>query len=152
MRLWRISNHADLSGTGGLRAGGRWHSPRRPILYCRLNPAACLLEALVHIEVGRAEDLPLHYQLVAIDLPDDVLLPAPPLLVANWREDLAATRRVGDSWLRSGSSLLLPVPSAVAPETRNVLFNPLHPDALLARIGGVSRHPFDPRLFGSDDA
>jgi RES domain-containing protein len=152
MRPWRISNHADLSGTGSLRAGGRWHSPGRPILYCCLNPAACLLEALVHIEVGRAEDLPLHYQLVAMDLSDDVLMPAPPVPAANWREDFAVMRRVGDSWLRSGSSLLLRVPSAVAPETHNVLLCPLHPDAPRARIGGVSPHPFDPRSFGSADA
>lgn len=148
MRLWRISNHADLSGTGGLRAGGRWHSPGHPILYCGLSPPACLLEALVHIEARRPQDLPPHYQLLAIDLPEEVSLPDVAQLPQDWRENLAATRRVGDDWLRSGASLLLPVPSALVPETRNVLFNPLHPDAARPRIGGTSRYPFDPRLFG----
>ena len=74
MRLWRISNHADLAGAGGMRAGGRWHSAGHPIVYCGTSPAACLLEALVHVSVRGPDDLPPHYQLLAFDLPDDVAL------------------------------------------------------------------------------
>ena len=148
MRLWRISHHADVSATGELRAGGCWHTPARPIVYCCQNAAACLLDALVYIEARRREDLPPHYHLLAIDLPEDVSLPDVPHLPQDWRDNLAATRRVGDDWLRSGASLLLPVPSALVPESRNILFNPLDSDAARARICGAARYPFDPRLFG----
>ena len=72
MRIWRISNHADLSGTGGLRASGRWHSRGRPIVYCGEHPAAVLLEALVHLEVSLPEELPDSYQLLEIEVPRGV--------------------------------------------------------------------------------
>jgi RES domain-containing protein len=148
MRLWRISNHADLRGAGGLRAGGRWHSAGHPIVYCGTSPAACLLEALVHVSVRRPEELPLHYQLLAINLPDEIEAAPPPELPPDWRSNLAATRAAGDAWLRSFASLLLAVPSALVPQTDNVLLNPLHPDASKASIAEIVRHPFDPRLFG----
>jgi RES domain-containing protein len=77
MHLWSISNHADLSGAGGLGAGGRWHSAGHAIIYCGTSPAACLLEALIHVSVRRPEELPLHYQLLAIDLPANIAA-APP--------------------------------------------------------------------------
>ncbi len=46
MVVWPISNHLALDGSGGLRASGRWHSRGRRIVYCALNPATALLEAL----------------------------------------------------------------------------------------------------------
>jgi RES domain-containing protein len=42
---------------------------------------------------------------------------------------------------------LLAVPSAIIPETRNILFNPSHPDAARARIEHVREHVVDPRLL-----
>ncbi|MGH7819352.1 MAG: RES family NAD+ phosphorylase, partial [Candidatus Binatia bacterium] len=46
MTLWRISNHSELKGIGGLRASGRWHTAGRPIVYLAEHPALCLLEVL----------------------------------------------------------------------------------------------------------
>lgn len=146
MRLWRISNHADLSGAGGLRAGGRWHGPGRPIVYCSTSAAACLLEALVHIGAARPDKLPTTFQLLTIDVPDGVPLPAPDL-PEGWQTCTPTTRAIGDEWLRSGKSLLLAVPSVIVPDTTNVLLNPLHPDVGQARIASVATHPFDPRLL-----
>ena len=69
MRLWRISNHADLSGEGGRRVGGRWHERGRPVVYLSEHPALALLENLVHLEID-PEDLPSGYQLLTVDVPD----------------------------------------------------------------------------------
>ena len=149
MRLWHISNHADFAGAGGMRAGGRWHSAGRPVVYCGTSPAACLLEALVQVSVRGPNDLPFHYQLLAIDLPDDMALAPSPGLPPDWRTNLSATRAAGDEWLRSLSSLLLAVPSALVPQTHNVLFNPLHPDAHKTQVADIVRHPFDSRFFGA---
>ena len=50
MELWRISNYADLSGIGGLRAAGRWHSQGRRIVYLADHESSALLEMLVHMD------------------------------------------------------------------------------------------------------
>lgn len=44
------------------------------------------------------------------------------------------TKVLGDDFLRSGSALLLPVPSAIMPHTENFLFNPMHVDASAAMV------------------
>ena len=51
MRLWRISNYADLAGTGGLVDNARWHSKGRRIVYLADSPASALLELLVRFDV-----------------------------------------------------------------------------------------------------
>ena len=58
MRLWRISNHASLTGEGGLYASGRWHTRGQRVVYLADHPASALLEVMVHLEID-AEDLPL---------------------------------------------------------------------------------------------
>lgn len=66
MILWRISNHADLRGIGGLKAAGRWHSRGRPVVYLAESQPGALLEVLVHIDVTRVENLPTHYTLLKV--------------------------------------------------------------------------------------
>jgi len=57
------------------------------------------------------------------------------------------TRAIGDEWISTNRSSLLLVPSAVVPETLNVLLNPGHPDADRFVIAHVSEHVIDPRLL-----
>ena len=66
--LWRISQHADLSGVGGLYARGRWHSRGQPVVYLADHPASCLLEMLV--QGARLDALPAAYQWLRVDAPD----------------------------------------------------------------------------------
>ena len=47
-------------------------------------------------------------------------------LKGNWPKSEAMTRSLGDNWLRAANALLLRVPSAIMPQTWNVLINPLH--------------------------
>jgi RES domain-containing protein len=145
LRLWRISNHASLSGDGGLYASGRWHTRGRRVVYLADHPASALLEVMVHLEVD-AEDLPRDYQLLGVDVPDGI--PAAFIgLPDGWRDDVASTRALGDAWLREGSSALLPVPSSIVPEARNYLLNPAHADAARIAIVESQRAAFDPRLM-----
>jgi RES domain-containing protein len=147
MRLWRISSHATLSGDGGLYASGRWHSKGRRVVYLADHPASALLETLVHLEID-VEDFPTHYQLLAIDAPDDIAVSAvdEASLPADWRAQALMTRARGDDWLSAGASALLRVPSAIVPAASNVLLNPAHADASGLSIAAVARTPFDPRL------
>jgi RES domain-containing protein len=147
MRLWRISSHASLSGDGGLYASGRWHTRGR-IVYLADHPASALLEVMVHLEID-AEDLPTHYQLLGVDVPDDLKSDArdESALPADWREQPALSRALGDTWLREGATALLRVPSAIVPESANYLLNPAHADATRISIASAVRAAFDPRLM-----
>ena len=148
MVLWRVSNHDDLEGLGGERRDGRWHTAARGkrIIYLSEHPALALIESLVNLK-GNPDLFPDSYQLLKIaadaasamilgeDLPDD------------WRMNVAATRPVGDQWLRERRSALLGVPSAPSPESTNYLFNPLHPEAHGVRVEWSRRIAYDRRLF-----
>ena len=96
MRLWRSSDHADLSGRGGLRFSGRWHSQGVRIVYLSDHPAATLLETLVHLEVG-PEDVPDTFQLLAVDIPDNIRFDLIPedQLASGWRNNRGAHARLG---------------------------------------------------------
>jgi RES domain-containing protein len=145
MLLWRISRHRDLSGSGGLRASGRWHDRGLPVVYLAETPAGALLEACVHTS---ANDVPPTYPLLAVRVHEQVSIKRLEMtaLQPNWIDRLEATREVGSAWLHSLRSALLRVPSALVPATLNVLLNPLHPQAAYIQIESIYEYPFDPRL------
>lgn len=145
MILWRISAFPDLSGRGGLLAGGRWHNARKPVVYLTESPAAAMLEVLVHLEVD-TEDIPNKLRLVRISFSDQVSIQSISEPSAHWEEYIEYTRSVGDAWLASGNTLLLDVPSATMPHTRNYLFNPLHHEAAHG-VATVERLWLDRRLL-----
>lgn len=148
MTLWRISNHLELDGAGGLLAPARWHTQGSRVVYCALNPATSLLEVLVHIEV-EPEDLPGPLQYLEIEAPERVAVEEVDMIALGqpWQTDLEATRRTGDEWRRSHRTALLRVPSAIVPATWNVLINPRHPESGQIRIIRTHSHGLDPRLL-----
>jgi RES domain-containing protein len=146
--LWRISNHLSLAGAGSLRTPGLWHTRGRRVVYCAQSPAAALLEILVHFEID-IQDLPVRYRLLKIEVPDDVHVEriSPDQLPADWPETTEVTRGLGDDWLARDSAALLSVPSAIVPETFNVLLNPAHQDAKRIVIVRAREYAIDPRLL-----
>jgi len=94
-----------------------------------------------------ANDVPRDFTLFKIVGPD-IQVPAVGLrdLLNDWRARLEVTRDLGTAWLRRKENILLRVPSALAPETLNFLFNPLHAAAPQFRIEEVFVYPFDRRL------
>ncbi len=60
--------------------------------------------------------------------------------------DSGAARSVGDSWLQSGSSLALEVPSVHSSTETNVLINPAHHDFTQLVTGNRIPFTFDHRL------
>jgi RES domain-containing protein len=144
MVFWRISRHRDLSGTGGLRAAGRWHYAGRAVVYLADSPASSLLEVCVHTS---ANDVPPEFTLLRIEGPEiDIPSVRRDELPDDWRARVEVTRDLGSAWLERNDSILLRVPSAVVPETMNYLFNPVHPQAKDFRIAEAIAYPFDPRL------
>lgn len=94
MEIWRISNYADLSGIGGVRAAGRWHSQGRRIVYLADHPSSALLEMLVHMD---RDLIPPTYQLLRIDIPPDMKIEVVTAsdLAGNWRTDTMTSREIG---------------------------------------------------------
>lgn len=145
MEFWRISNYADLSGIGGLRAAGRWHSQGRRIIYLADHPSSALLEMLVHMD---RDLIPASYQLLRIVAPDDIAVEnIDTELPPDWRAQTLTSREIGDRWLDRLASALLRVPSAISAKGDNYLLNPTHPDAARIAVAEIIKAPFDTRLL-----
>ena len=147
MKLFRISNYGDLSGIGGWRFSARWHTRGRPVVYCAEHPAGALVEFLVHL----AHDLiPDTFQMLTIEADDEVGVSVVNVsdLPGNWQGSTQVSRGVGNRWLAEGTTPLLRVPSAILPDTWNLLINPLHPDAARTlRVIKAQHVPLDGRFI-----
>jgi RES domain-containing protein len=154
--VWRIATDTpgytadDLTGAGAKISGGRWNRSGNAMIYCASNISLAVLETFVHLKAG---GLPLNRYLVELTIPDAVwngatALPAPPV---GW--DAIPVGKVsldeGDRWLKANTSALLVVPSVIVGEERNVLINPLHPDAGRITARKVRKWGYDPRLMRS---
>ena len=148
MVLWRISNHDSLNAAGGLRSEGRWHPLGYPVVYCAQAPAAALLEMLVRLGLSMAR-APVMYRLLRIDAPDDIAVDSVDRgeLPDDWTIDRGRTQMLGNVWLASGRTAMLLVPSAIVPETWNVLLNPSHRDAARVRVTSATEHELDSRFL-----
>lgn len=152
--VWRICFNADLSlpalPYGSTLGPGRWHLPPPtglPVVYAGASRALTQLEKRVHAN----GILPVRQALIRLELPTtSVTLDAKTDLdlEANWRVDEGYTQNVGLTWLKSGVSLGLWVPSAVVPQERNLLLNPAHIDYFAIKVVVEDADfRFDPRLF-----
>ncbi|MHB8270717.1 RES family NAD+ phosphorylase [Bradyrhizobium sp.] len=106
----------------------RWHTRGRRIVYLADHPANALLEMLVHVD---RDLLPTTYRLLRVIVPERTAVEAvgADTLTADWQNQPATTRDIGDQWLDRSSSALLQVPSVIVPRARNFLLNPAHTDA-----------------------
>jgi RES domain-containing protein len=73
---------------------------------------------------------------MVVDLPADWNAPVPSSI----------TKDLGSTWAKLKTSLAISVPSAVVPDERNYLINPLHPDFVQLRFSAPKPFVFDPRL------
>jgi len=153
MHLWRISNHLDLSGEGGLRRSARWHTRGSRVVYLADSSAGALLEVLAHLEIVPTA-IPEHYSLLRVSVPDTIEIEQ--LTLQNgkawsdgkaWKDAVGITRQLGDTWLKSEKTALARVPSAIVSHSWNYLLNPGHPHAERIQIDEVIREHFDSRLF-----
>ncbi|WP_284947368.1 RES family NAD+ phosphorylase [Acidisoma cladoniae] len=140
MLAWRICRKpfADIGGDGARLYGGRWNTPGRPVLYCGSTAALAVLEVRVHLDLP-PELLPADYVLMTIDLNDLAIED-----VMSWPSNPQA---FGDEWLRDQRTPLLRVPSAIVPESTNIVLNVAHPAAAGAAIVEIRPFAFDQRLW-----
>lgn len=146
MRLWRISSYPGLSGLGGTFVDGRWHTKPRRVIYAAEHPALAMVEVLAHMNLS-IDSIPTTLRLISIDVAKRAKRAPMPELPSGWQANQPTTRRVGNQWLDGGDALLLPVPSAILPESQNFLINPQHAQAARALVE-TDHGPFwiDPRF------
>ncbi len=151
IKLYRICNTEhinDLSGTGARIYGGRWNHADYPIVYSSGSRSLAALEFLVHVPMALAPD---NLSIAEITITGNIKRESitSKELPTNWRgypapEQLA---NIGTKWIKSKSSLLLDIPSAVVDKEVNTLINPLHPDIKHVNLKKVEKFYFDSRLF-----
>ena len=149
--LFRIatSEHiSDISGTGARIYGGRWNHQGYPVVYASGSRSLAALEFLVHVPMALApEDL----SILEINITETVEIESvnESQLPLNWRDYPAPEQLadIGTKWLKSKSSLLLEIPSAVVNKEVNLLINPLHEDIKNISLVLIEKFSFDPRLM-----
>jgi RES domain-containing protein len=148
---WRIvkAKHAATAfdGEGARLQGGRWNSPGTPMVYTSQSAALAALEMLVHL--GRSATLR-AYVLVACRYDAALVLRLDrKRLPKSWRSYPPPPRlqQLGDAWVKSDTSAVLEVPSAVIDTESNYLINPGHRDARAIRIADPQPFALDLRLL-----
>ncbi len=146
-RKYSLNKGMMLSGRGALLYGGRWNSPGRAIVYASHSLSLATLEVLVHLN---AADKMMAYRCMALDIPDELVLPMDPAdLPADWdalQVEPRAAQSWGDAWFDEQVSAVLEVPSAVIPSEPNYLINPEHPDFTRISCGPIEKHVMDRRI------
>jgi RES domain-containing protein len=150
--VWRLAPpefHTELDGEGARLFGGRWNSPGLRALYTSSHLSLSVLETYVNIPPALRNSLPV-FQAVKISIPDAAsttrILPAQLTEFLIAPDPAAASRAIGDDWIRRRDSLVLQVPSVLVPEEDNLIVNAEHPGAREVRIVSTRAFQFDPRL------
>ncbi len=127
----------------------RWHRQGVPIVYTATSAALSALDVFVHVDPLTA---PADLRLLTLDLPAECSMEVLEIgaLTKAWADVPAPPelQLIGADWLRRAQALALSVPSAVIPMERNILLNPLHPDASGIQMISDEHFSFDPRLLG----
>lgn len=151
LRAWRITKakHAGeaFSGEGAWLFGSRWSSPGRRVAFASETLSLATLEVLVHLQKS---SVLADYVLFTVDFPKECAQDLDrSLLPRSWRHFPAPPQlhALGEAWLRSASSALLRVPSAIIVHEHNFLINPGHSDFLRLEINGPRPLDIDPRVF-----
>lgn len=159
MRAWRIYPHDapyaqaagfdPLDGAGGRAAANRWNEPGHPVIYAAANASLAALETIANLHHPSSFGERTLLEIDASGSREDVSLEQ----LLRLREDAPPedpelyTRQLGTAWLQEKRSLVLTIPSFVMPYDRNVLINPLHPEAKKLKIIRQDRVRLDSRLL-----
>jgi RES domain-containing protein len=135
------------SGEGAFQAGGRWNSAGTRAVYCSIDPSTAILEVAVHKGFRALDTVPHVMTTLQIQGCDDLRIVWPDDVPnPNWLRPgfpSAGQQRFGDALLAKHCFLL--IPSAVSPDSWNVVFTPSK-SAAAYRLRQQGRFALDTRL------
>ena len=143
-RIYRVietSHAADPFAPSTTNA--RWTPSGIPCVYASLSPATAILEYLVHLEGRTPKQLLLAVGAIpAASVLSEINEPS------SWCEMpyRPEVQQVGLSWLKSGRSLALQVPSAICRDECNILVNPAHEGYAALQLVALRPLGIDERL------
>jgi RES domain-containing protein len=115
------------------------------MVYAAGSRSLAILEVLAHL----TETAPLNnYILHRIEC-DDSLVQILSDLPGGWNSEppTSVSQSIGDAWVQSATHPVLSVPSAIVPEERNYLLNPVHSDFSRIVIERPAAYRIDQRLL-----
>ena len=144
MTVFRIASreYSPDNSEGSRLYGGRWNVEGMPVIYAASTRSLATIEVIAHHSA-----IPAQYQIVAIDIPDDVTVGfIESELPEGWQDHAEVSALMGTQWAQGMETAVLRVPSAIYPTEWNYILNPRHPD--FARITfAVTGEQIDARLL-----
>lgn len=139
-----------FSGLGAKLYGSHWTSPGLSAVYVAQNESLAILEVLAHLQQSKCLNA---YRLIRASFENALVTKIDPTaLPEDWRSfpPPPALQSIGDEWIQRGESAILQVPSAIATNESNFIFNPHHVDFEKIAIGNATPWMFDVRLGGRE--
>jgi RES domain-containing protein len=148
MQLFRITLEKWAGKLVSSGFASRWNSNGIEVLYFASSRALACLENVVRLH---GDELSAKFKVTVIDVSENLVEDLDiNKLPDNWYfTDPSAyelCRPFGDKWVKSNSSLLLKVPSAIIKNEYNFLVNPKHSDFNKIKLRGIEPFYFDPRI------
>ena len=125
---------------------GRWNTHSSPIIYTSEHYSTAMLEKLIHANLV----MPANQHYIAITIPNGVSYEVFQTAAHPGWDSRSETRcrSFGRRWYAEMRSALLMVPSIPARLERNILINPIHPDAKVITHTMPEPVWWDARLYG----
>lgn len=152
MELFRICKPkwapTAFDGKGAARYPGRWNVAGVRMVYAANSKPLSMLEQLVHYD---KDDQP-PLVIIRAELPEEFVQElSDNNLPTDWDAQPTpfSTQLLGKNWIASDASFGLAVPSTTCwpSAEKNILLNPLHPDATQLKIYSPEPFSFDKRLM-----
>ncbi len=130
MLVYRITGKKyafDINGTGAAITGGRWNKKGTAVLYTGESKEIALLENIVHTPPMICPDL----EILSFEIPDDSITTVlAENLPPNWLDypSPSILAEITESWIKTGESIALKVPSCIIHSSNNYILNCSHPN------------------------
>jgi RES domain-containing protein len=149
---WRLIHKTHVasafSGDGAKRYGGRWNSIGVKVVYASDSLALATMELMAHSIPYRSMK---NFVFFKIEISDNLILTFDAKkLPKNWFQNPPppSLQKIGDSWVKNGTSAVLKIPSVIVPAGFNVLINPDHPDFGRIIYSAPKQYVLEERLKG----
>ncbi len=147
MLAYRIAHKKYSSSLKPSGMEGRWNSRGKKVIYAGTTLELAFLESMIRRQGTGFSD---NFRTMIIEIPDTLKSTTirPSTLPKNWRDpkDLSKCQSLGDAWYEKGETAVLKVPSALIPDSYNVVISTEHPGFKKIKLLAATDLVPDPRI------